>query len=369
MDNGDSFQEDHVTDVIEIEELHKAYGSLPVLQALSLRVAAGEVYGLLGPNGAGKTTLIHLMMGFLRPNQGRLRLLGSANLERVRPRIGYIPERQRYHTRYTAREYLRFLGQFSGLTGGVLRERVERELATVGLLAAADRSLGTYSKGMLQRLGVAQALLSDPDLLLIDEPTSGLDLAGQREVIELLASVRDRGHTIFLCTHYLQEVELLCDRVGVLAGGRIAAEARMRDLRDVANSVRIRVGALDTGLRAQLESLGGNVHCDAQGVRLSPNTPELQATVLRMLLDAEVAIIALEPLESPLERLYLWALHSVPPTSAEARGVFLPSWDLDTIAAPPAAPPSTDERPAESDTLLSELLGRSETDGEADRRR
>lgn len=100
---------------------------------------------------------------------------------------------------------------------------------------------------MLQRLGVAQALLSDPDLLLIDEPTSGLDLAGQREVIELLASVRDRGHTIFLCTHYLQEVELLCDRVGVLAGGRIAAEARMRDLRDVANSVRIRVGALDTG--------------------------------------------------------------------------------------------------------------------------
>ncbi len=358
-----------MTDVIEIEELHKAYGSLPVLQALSLRVAAGEVYGLLGPNGAGKTTLIHLMMGFLRPNQGRLRLLGSTNLERVRPRIGYIPERQRYHTRYTAREYLRFLGQFSGLTGVILRERVERELATVGLLAAADRSLGTYSKGMLQRLGVAQALLSDPDLLLIDEPTSGLDLAGQREVIELLASVRDRGHTIFLCTHYLQEVELLCDRVGVLAGGRIAAEAQMRDLRDVANSVRIRVGALAPGLRAQLESLGSGVRCDAQGVRLSPNTPELQATVLRMLLDAEVAIMALEPLESPLERLYLWALHSVPPTSAEARGAFLPSWDSELIAAPPAAPPPADERPGESDTLLSELLGRSETDGEADSRR
>ncbi len=358
-----------MTDVIEIEELHKAYGSLPVLQALSLHVAAGEVYGLLGPNGAGKTTLIHLMMGFLRPNQGRLRLLGSTNLERVRPRIGYIPERQRYHTRYTAREYLRFLGQFSGLTGAILHERVERELATVGLLAAADRSLGTYSKGMLQRLGVAQALLSDPDLLLIDEPTSGLDLAGQREVIELLASVRARGHTIFLCTHYLQEVELLCDRVGVLAGGRIAAEARMRDLRDVANSVRIRVGALDTRLRAQLESLGGSVHCDAQSVRLSPNTPELQATVLRMLLDAEVAIMALEPLESPLERLYLWALHSVPPTSAEARGVLLPSWDANLIAAPPAAPPPADERPGKSDTLLSELLGRSETDGEADSQR
>ncbi|MCS6882055.1 MAG: ABC transporter ATP-binding protein [Oscillochloridaceae bacterium] len=358
-----------MSNVIEIEELHKAYGSLPVLQALNLRVAAGEVYGLLGPNGAGKTTLIHLMMGFLRPNQGRLRLLGSANLERVRPRIGYIPERQRYHTRYTAREYLRFLGQFSGLSGVTLRERVERELATVGLLAAADRSLGTYSKGMLQRLGVAQALLSDPDLLLIDEPTSGLDLAGQREVIELLASVRDRGHTIFLCTHYLQEVELLCDRVGVLAGGRIAAEARMCDLRDVANSVRIRVSELDPELQAQLESLGGNVRCDAQGVRLSPNTPALQATVLRMLLDADVTIMALEPLESPLERLYLWALHSAPPTSAEARGVLPPSLGPDALVAPPAPPPPANERPGESDTLLRELLGRSETNRETDSRR
>lgn len=358
-----------MTDIIEIEELHKAYGSLPVLQALNLRVVAGEVYGLLGPNGAGKTTLIHLMMGFLRPDQGRLRLLGSANLERVRARIGYIPERQRYHTRYTAREYLRFLGQFSGLSGVTLRERVERELATVGLLPAADRSLGTYSKGMLQRLGVAQALLSDPDLLLIDEPTSGLDLAGQREVIELLASVRDRGHTIFLCTHYLQEVELLCDRVGVLAGGRIAAEARMRDLRDVANSVRIRVGELDPELRAKLENLGSSVRCDVQGVRLSPNTPALQATVLRMLLDADVTIMALEPLESPLERLYLWALHSAPPTSAEARGVFVPSWDSDALVAPPAPPPPANERSGESDTLLSELLGRRETDGETESRR
>lgn len=358
-----------MADVIEIEELHKAYGSLPVLQGVSLRVAAGEVYGLLGPNGAGKTTLIHLMMGFLRPNQGRLRLLGNANLEQVRPRIGYIPERQRYHTRYTAREYLHFLGQFSGLTGVALRQRVERELAVVGLLSAADRSLGTFSKGMLQRLGIAQALLTDPELLLIDEPTSGLDLAGQREVIDLLAGVRDLGHTIFLCTHYLQEAELLCDRVGVLAGGRIAAEARVHDLRNVANSVRIRVGALDPELRARLESLGAGVRCDAQSVRLSPNTPELQATVLRALLDAEVAIMALEPLESPLERLYLWALHSVPPTSAEARGVFLPSWDLEAIAEPPAAPPPADERAGASDALLSELLGRNEGDREAEGRR
>lgn len=358
-----------MTDVIEIEELYKAYGNLPVLQGLSLCVAAGEVYGLLGPNGAGKSTLIHLMMGFLRPNQGRLRLFGSARLERVRPRIGYIPERQRYHTRYSAREYLQFLGRFSGLAGVDLHERVERELATVGLRDAAERNLGTYSKGMLQRLGVAQALLCDPDLLLIDEPTSGLDPAGQREVIELLASVRDRGHTVFLCTHYLQEVELLCDRVGVLAGGRIAAEASVRDLRDVASSVRIHVGALDAEQQARIRALGTGVRCDAQSVRLSPNTPALQAAVLRALIEADVAIIALEPLESSLERLYLQAVHGAPPTAAEAHSVLPPIWELPVPSDQASPPPPTDGRSGKGDTLLNELLGRNENDQEAEGQR
>ena len=282
-----------MTDVIAITDLHKSYGDLAVLQGLELRVGAGEAYALLGPNGAGKSTLIHLLLGFLRPARGTVRLFGDTNLERVRPRVGYIPERQRYHTRYSAREYLRFLGAFSGLAGAELNERVERELDTVGLHDAADRSLGTFSKGMLQRVGVAQALLTDPDLLLIDEPTSGLDPAGQREVIELLASVRDRGHTIFLCTHYLQEVDLLCDRVGVLAGGRILGEAAVAELRGVAGSARIQVSALDVEQRRRIEGLGPGVRADAQSVRLSANSPALQATVLRALLDAGVTIIAL----------------------------------------------------------------------------
>jgi len=356
-----------VTDVIEIAELHKNYGELPVLQGLSLRVAAGEVYGLLGPNGVGKSTLIHLMLGFLRPSRGRLRIFGDSNLERVRPRVGYIPERQRYHTRYTPREYLRFLGSFSGLAGADLHERVERELATVGLRDAAERNLGTFSKGMLQRLGVAQALLTDPDLLLIDEPTSGLDPAGQREVIELLAAVRDRGHTVFLCTHYLHEVELLCDRVGVLAGGRITIEAQVADLRDVAGSVRVQVGALSLEQRRHLEALGVGVRADAQSVRINPNTPALQAAVLRALLDAGVAILALEPLESPLERLYLQAISG---KLAVAEPTVLPpaAWAAPFKGAPAAATSSADAHPGEGDTLLNELLGRTD-DQEAGRRR
>lgn len=351
-----------MTDVIEIEALHKAYGDLPVLRDLTLRVKAGEVYGLLGPNGSGKTTLIHLMMGFLRPDRGRLRILGNADPERVRRRVGYIPERQRYHTHCTAREYLRFLGQLSGLSGGRLRERVERELAAVGLRSVADRRLSAYSKGMLQRLGIAQALLHEPDLLLIDEPTADLDPVDQHELLDLLGEVCERVHTVFLSTRFLPEAERLCERVGILAGGRIVVEAGMQDWQGVARRVRIRVGPLEAGVRASLEKIGNGVRCDAQSVLLSPNTPELQATVLRTLLDAGVAVIALEPLESPLERIYRDAI-SIP----SLRSMMVASQE--SALEPPLAMSSPPDEPSsETDALLSELLGRSKTDSGPDGR-
>jgi ABC-2 type transport system ATP-binding protein len=351
-----------VSDVIEIVDLHKSYGDLPVLQGLSLRVAAGEAFGLLGTNGSGKSTLIHLMLGFLRPNKGRISLLGSSDLERVRPRIGYVPERQRYHTRFSAREYLRFLGAFGGLAGSALQGQVDRGLETVGLVEAADRSLGTFSKGMLQRLGIAQALLMDPDLLLIDEPTSGLDPAGQREVLELLGQLRGRGHTVFICTHYLHEVELLCDRVGVLAGGRLATEATVASLRGTLGSVRIHVAGLPPETQAQIEALGPGVRCDQQNIRIGQNTPALQEAVLRVLLDAGVMILALEPLESPLERLYLQTVRSaLPPPEPERDGPALLEAPAPWAALPPPEP-EPERRRGEGDTLLNELLGRPKDD-------
>ncbi|MBX0331051.1 ABC transporter ATP-binding protein [Oscillochloris sp. ZM17-4] len=333
-------------DSIEIVDLSKSYGNIQVLRGLSLRVAAGEVYGLLGPNGVGKSTLLHLMIGFLKPTSGSLRVLGSSRPDTVRAQIGYIPERQRYHTRYTPREYLRFIGEFSGMRGADLISRVEQELDAVGLDADADRMMGTFSKGMLQRVGVAQALLCDPALLLIDEPTSGLDPGGQREVIDLLASLRDRGHTVFLCTHYLHEIEQLCDRVGVLTGGQIAVEARVSDLRAPGGSVLIEVDSISTELRGSLEAISRGVSCGTRTVRIVQNTPQTQAMVLRRLLDAGAAIIALEPLESPLEQLYVRAV----------RGLA-----FDSPAGPPAAPApeaAPSRRPAEGDTLLNELLRR-----------
>lgn len=357
--------------MIEISDLHKSYGDHVVLSGVHLHVRAGEAYGLIGPNGAGKSTLIHLMLGFLKPNHGRIQLLGSSNLEQTRRRIGYIPERQRYHTHYSAREYLRFLGAFSGLAGADLRARVERELDTVGLADKAEQSLGTFSKGMLQRMGVAQALLSEPELLLIDEPTSGLDPDGQREVLELLNQLRVRGHTVLLCTHHLHEVELLCDRVGVLTGGRIAAEAGLRDLRGAASSIRIQAAGVTGAIRDRIETLGPGITCDAQGVRINENTPGLQAAVLRALLDGGALILSLEPLERPIERLYLQAVRAAaapllspepaappppppppPPKPDDGNGVTAP-W----VKLPPLDQP-TERRRGESDTLLNELLGR-----------
>ncbi|NTV62214.1 MAG: ABC transporter ATP-binding protein [Oscillochloris sp.] len=361
--------------MIEIEDLSKSYGSLQVLRGLSLRVVSGEVYGLLGPNGAGKSTLLHLMLGFLKPSSGHVSVLGSSQIDLIRSQIGYIPERQRYHTRYTAREYLRFIGEFSGLHGAELRSRVDEELRIVGLEHDGNRMLGTFSKGMLQRLGVAQSLLCDPALLLIDEPTSGLDPGGQREVIDLLADVRERGHTIFLCTHYLHEIEHLCDRVGVLSEGRIVVEARVSDLRAPGSSVLIEVDLINGEMRAILEALGRGISCDARTVRIKQNTPQLQAQVLQRLIQAGVAIIALEPLESPLEQLYTRAVHSPAqlPVPTLIAPLQLPVSTLGTPAvhpglpslgtSGPAAAPTPSARPAgDGDTLLNELLRRGGVD-------
>ncbi len=345
-------------DAIEIHNLHKSYDGLSVLRGLELRVPAGQVYGLLGPNAAGKSTLIHLLLGFLRPNQGSISILGEHDLERVRGRVGYLPERLRYHLRYTGREYLRYLGRFSDMAEPELSRRVAAELQTVGLGDAADRSLATYSKGMLQRLGIAQALLSDPEILLIDEPTSGLDPAGQREMLTLLRELAQRNQTIFLTTHYLEEIDLLCDRVGILYGGRLATELDVRALRTTGRNALITVAQITPAVLAQLQAFGPAVRCSGCEIALQPNTPVLQAQVLRVLLDADIPIIALAPQGRPLEEIYLRVVRGEPVELPTAPAGAPPA---PAPAAEPAEPPANGAsagRPGAGDTLLRELLGR-----------
>ena len=297
---------------IEISNVHKRYGTLQVLNGIDLSVARGEAFGLLGPNGAGKSTLTHIILGLLMPDQGTVKVLGSDNnIESLSPRIGYLPERPRYHTQFTGREYLTTLGRLSDLRGSKLHERVEAVLELVGIQDAADRRIGTYSKGMLQRLGLGQAVLHEPDLLIVDEPASGLDPAGQRDTAELLRRVHAAGHTVFLCTHQLTEVARLCDRVGVLTKGRLDQVANLDALRAQGNSVTIRVDNLPAETAAFLHTMSPSIRCTRTEVVLFPFSEELQTSVLRVLLDDDVAILALSRDIDALEQFYLRAIHAM----------------------------------------------------------
>lgn len=289
---------------IEVVDVRKRYESLRVLEGLTLRVEEGEVYGLLGPNGAGKSTLIHLLLGFLRADGGQIRVLGTSPRSALR-RLGYLPERVRYHEHFTPSEYLHTLGALTDLHGRPLADRCGSVLQLTNLEGAANRRLGVFSKGMLQRVGIAQALIHEPELLLIDEPTSGLDPAGQREMIDLLVALRAQGHTILMCSHQLPEVERLCDRVGILSGNRLAAEARVRDLVATAGVRMVpRSGRLPEAVGQELRTLGPAVQVDDREVRVG-NDDALQSRALRILLDGGVAIGEVTPMASGVEQMYL----------------------------------------------------------------
>ena len=214
------------------------------LSALQKRGALkqGISFGLLGENGAGKSTLVRLLMGFIFPTSGQMRVLGEECVSRAHDRIGYAHERPIFETRFTGRRYLDYLGKLAGLWSATNSTRVSHVLEQVNLQEAADRPIGTYSKGMLQRLAIAQALMTDPELLILDEPTSGLDPRSQWEIRQILAALRKQGKTVLLCSHYLAEVEALCDAVGILRRGELILSGTVEDLLHSQDVVEIVLG-------------------------------------------------------------------------------------------------------------------------------
>ena len=227
---------------IETHALRKRYGRTVALDALDLEVARGEVFGLLGPNGAGKTTAVKLLLGLARPSAGSGRVLGRPLGDReARRGIGYLPELFRYPPWLTAREVVRVHHQLMGRPADPVE--VERVLDRTGILGRADDRVGGFSKGMTQRLGLAVALLGDPPLVLLDEPTSALDPVGRDEVRSIVRDARERGSTVVLNSHLLEEVERLCDRVAIVDRGRVVAAGRLDDLLGE-STVRIRVTGL-----------------------------------------------------------------------------------------------------------------------------
>ncbi len=225
-------------EAISIRKLRKVFrsgtlrlGSVIALEGLDLTVGKGEVFGLLGPNGSGKSTTIKICLDLVRPTSGECRVLGSrTSVAATRRRVGYVPEAPLFYGHLKGRGLIESMGRFSGLTGADLRSGTDGVLETVGLQAAADRPIRTYSKGMLQRLGIAQALVHDPDLVILDEPTAGVDPIGARQITDLIRLLKSQGKTVLLCSHLLSQVETVCDRVAILHRGRMLAEGTLDSL-------------------------------------------------------------------------------------------------------------------------------------------
>ncbi len=235
-----------MTPAISIQNLTKVY-PIPfkrelvvAVKNLSLEVEAGQVYGLLGPNGSGKSTTMKIVLGLVTPTNGRTEIFGrdSTRVE-SREEVGFLPENPYFYKFLTGQETLNFYGKLCGLRGAKLRERTRELLALVSLENAADRRIGGYSKGMLQRIGLAQALIQEPRLLVLDEPTAGVDPAGSREIRDLILNFKKRGITVLLCSHLLGQVQEICDRIGILHEGALVREGQLNELISIENQTEL----------------------------------------------------------------------------------------------------------------------------------
>ena len=226
------------TAALSVSDLSKTYrtgllgrSTVEALNGVSLDVEQGEIFGLLGPNGAGKTTLVKILLGLVHPSDGTADLFGTpARQPSARDRIGFLPENHRFPGFLTAEKTLHLYGQLADVPGRTRATRVPDLLERVGLAQRADTKVKTFSKGMLQRLGLAQALLNDPDLLFLDEPTSGVDPVGRRAIRDLVLEMRDNGATVFLNSHLLSEVEKVCSRIAILRDGEVVREGKIQEL-------------------------------------------------------------------------------------------------------------------------------------------
>ena len=305
--------------VVEINNLTKDYEigflrkrKVRALDGLTLSIEGGQIFGFLGANGAGKTTTLKLLMRLIFPTAGSARILGQdfQNVS-VHQRIGYLPENPYFYDYLTAREFLDYCAQLFGLDAPVRRKRAADLLARVRLDEKRwDTQLRKFSKGMLQRVGLAQSIINDPEIVFLDEPMSGLDPIGRREVRDLIASLRQEGKTVFMCSHILSDIEVLCDRVAILRGGKLAQQGRLEDLRQQSSGnhqVEVIVSGVEhQSLSSQLPGDGPyTVSETAGGLRIEVPDETYVDTVLGALRKSGGNLVSVQPIRQSLEELFV----------------------------------------------------------------
>lgn len=300
---------------IEIQNLTKDYEvgfwrkrKVRALDGLSLSVEPGQIFGFLGANGAGKTTTLKLLMGLIYPTGGKANILGrDIGDTSMHARIGYLPENPYFYDYLTAREFLNYCGQLFGQDRSARSRRTGEILARVNLEKKSwDRQLRKFSKGMLQRVGLAQALVNDPLIVFLDEPMSGLDPAGRREVRDLIASLRTQGKTVFMCSHILSDIEVLCDNVAILKGGRLAHAGSLDELR-ARESALIEVIVTGADAAAMNQQLGSTakVTTTASGLRIEVADEKEVDEIIAALRRANGKLVSVQPVRQSLEELFL----------------------------------------------------------------
>ncbi len=291
---------------IETRALCKAFGSKIAVKDLTLTVEQGEVFGFLGPNGAGKTTSIKMLLNLISPTSGEGRLFGRPLTEPgVRRGVGFLPEHFRFHDWLTAQEFLTLHADLYYMPHSEARKRIAELLELVGLEEHAGKKLREFSKGMLQRIGLAQALLNRPGLVILDEPTSGLDPVGRRLVRDIIRDLRSQGTTVFLNSHLLSEIEITCDRVAFIKHGQVLRISSLKSLAEGELSVEIRARNLTPPVRQGLSRWSTNVRQDGEHLSLTIASEIDLPQINRYLVEQGVEVYSLRPNQVSLEDLFI----------------------------------------------------------------
>lgn len=295
-----------MTLAIETNLLRKEFGDNVAVRGLTLQVQQGEVFGFLGPNGAGKTTSIKMLLGLVAPTAGGGQLLGQPLGHRAtRARVGFLPEHFRFHEWLTADEFLSIHGQLYGMATAHWQKRRNELLELVGLTPFRNKQLRTFSKGMLQRVGLAQALMNEPALVFLDEPTSGLDPVGRRLVRDIIRDLRARGTTVFLNSHLLSEIEVTCDRVAFIKHGEVVRVTELNTIAHGETQVNVRARGLTPEVLAGLSQWASNLRPDGEHLTLTIQDEAALPALTRYLVAQGVELYALTPQRLSLEEIFI----------------------------------------------------------------